>query len=277
MKNLIKKSNLLVNEALPYMQLFKGKIIIIKYGGAAMIKDKLKRSVMQDIAFLHTVGIKPVVVHGGGPFISDRMRQAKLKPEFVDGLRVTDAKTIEITREVFSEVSLEIIGTLSNLGVQAMPIHDAITVEQKNKKLGFVGEIKAIDTDKINAVLGQNVIPVISPLGRKGNQVYNINADTVATYLVASLCAEKLTILTDVDGVLENGKLISHLSIRAARQHIKKGVITKGMIPKIEACIHAVESGCKKAHLINGTIPHSLLFEIFTAHGIGTEIVKNGS
>jgi len=275
MEELIKKAHVLTEEALPYMQKFKNKIVVVKYGGNAMIHGK--KSVMKDIVLLKHVGILPVVVHGGGPFVTKEMEKLQLKAKFVNGLRVTDGETIKIIKKVFKKINNDINAVIKKLGGKSVSVDNVIMVKQKNKKLGLVGEIIKVDVGKIKKVLKKGSIPVISPLGVNG-KVYNINADDVATKVAVALKAEKLTILTDVDGVIENGKLISHLSINDANGFIKKKIITKGMIPKVKACVEAVKAGCKKAHLINGTIDHALLLEIFTDKGIGTEVVKqNGA
>jgi len=278
MEELIQKAHILTEEALPYMQKFKNKIVVIKYGGNAMVNGSLKKSVMKDIVLLKHVGILPVVVHGGGPFITEEMKKAKLKPKFVHGLRVTDEATIGIIKKVFKKINNEIKLDIGKSGGKAVSVDGAIIVKQNDKKLGLVGEIIKMDTGKIKKSIKKGNIPVISPLGvGKDKKSYNINADDVATKVAIVLKAEKLTILTNVSGVIENKKFISHLSIKDAHNHIKNKVVTKGMIPKVQACVEAVESGCKKAHLINGTISHALLLEIFTDKGIGTEIVKNES
>ncbi|MBW2975421.1 acetylglutamate kinase [Candidatus Woesearchaeota archaeon] len=278
MDDLIKKANILTEEALPYMQKFRNKVVVIKYGGNAMLNNSLKKSVMKDIVLLRHVGILPVVVHGGGPFINDEMKKEGLKPRFVHGLRVTDKPTITIIEKVFSKINKEIIKNIQRSGGKAVSVDDAITAEQKNDSLGLVGKVVKVNKEDIEEQLNKGNIPVISPLGKgKNNDIYNINADDAATKLAIGLKAEKLTIMTNVNGVIENKKLIPHLSINDAHKHIKNKVITEGMIPKVKACVEAVEAGCKKAHLINGTISHALLLEIFTDQGIGTEIVKNGS
>ncbi len=277
MKQLIKKGKMLIDEMLPYIQKFKGKIVVIKYGGNAMINDKLKSYVMKDIALLSTLGINPIIVHGGGPEITKQMKKKGIEPKFLNGLRVTDEKIINIIRKVFKKTNKEIQDMLSKLSIRSKSLEDCIFAKQKSVELCLVGEITGIDKEKIKNAVKKGVVPVISPLGKGNGVVYNINADTAATKIAIALKAEKLTVLTNVDGVMEDGKFISHLSINDALDKIKNQVITAGMIPKVEACIEAVESGCKKAHLINGTIEHSLLFEIFTDKGIGTEIVKNGN
>lgn len=242
-----------------------------------MVDDNLKKSVIKDIAFLKAVGIKPIIVHGGGPKISKAMEKNNITPNFINGLRVTDQQTINIVKEVFKEINNEIKSMLNDNDIVAESIQTCLQAEKKNEKLGFVGNVIGVDTEKIISILDKDKIPIISPLGYKDSQYYNINADTAATKLAIALNAEKLTILTNVDGVIINEKLISNLSIDDTIKNIKQKIITKGMIPKVQACIEAVEAGCQKAHLINGTVHHSLLFEIFTQEGIGTEIVKNGS
>ncbi len=273
--NHIEKAKILIDEALPYLHKFRGKVMVIKYGGKAMVNDLVKESVMKDVAFLKAVGIKPVIVHGGGPEVTREMEKLGAKPVFVNGLRVTDAETVEIIRKVFAKINDEIRAALKKMHCRSEALYDCMHVEQKDEKLGFVGEVKKVDVEKIKKMLDGGITSVISPLGTKDGQTYNINADSAAVKVAVALKAVKLTILTDVDGVMENGALIPHLSIAQARRLIKNGVITKGMIPKVEACMEAVEAGCRKAHLINGTVPHSLLFEIFTEEGIGTEVVGN--
>ena len=257
MKQLKQKINVLI-EALPYIKRYHGKIVVIKYGGNAM-RNNLKKSVMTDIVLLKHVGMSPVIVHGGGPEISKEMEKRNLKPVFIDGLRVTDKETVEVIERVFENINKDIFNLIKKCGGKPISIsgkdNKMIVVKQKDPKLGFVGEIKRINPEIVLSLLSQNYIPVISPVGvDKAGKVYNINADTAASSLASALGAEKLTILTDVLGVYENKKLISQLSIRSARKKIKKG--------------------CPKAHLIDGTIKHGLLLEIFTDKGVGTEIVK---
>ncbi|MBW2989896.1 acetylglutamate kinase [Candidatus Woesearchaeota archaeon] len=276
MDDLIKKASILT-EALPYMQKFRGRIAVIKYGGNAMASSSLKRSVMKDIVLLKHVGILPVIVHGGGPFINEEMKKKDVKPVFVEGLRVTDKETISVVKDVFRKINDEIKEIIREEGGKAVSVNHAIIAEQKSRQLGLVGTVIKIDKGMIKDAIDKGNIPVISPLGTGGEETYNINADDAATKIAVALKAEKMTLLTNVDGVIEKGKLISHLSIKDAHRHIRNKVITEGMIPKVKACVEAVEAGCRKAHLINGMISHALLLEIFTDKGIGTEIVKNGS
>lgn len=275
MKDSIEKAHILAEEALPYIQEFKNKIVVIKYGGNAMVNGKLKKSVMKDIALLKHVGINPIIVHGGGPEISKEMKKADIKPKFINGLRYTDKKTMGIVKKVCIKINKEIVDMLKNEKCKAKNLTDnLIKTKIKDKKLGLVGTITKVDKNKISKEIKNGIIPVISPIGYNGKNYNNINADTVATKIAEAVKAEKLTILTNVDGVYEKGKLVSHLSIDDAKKGVKKGVINKGMIPKVLACVNAVNKGVKKAHLIDGTFKHSILLEIFTDKGIGTEIVK---
>ena len=273
--NLNNKTQVLI-EALPYIKKYHGKIVVIKFGGNAMSEIK---PVIEDIVLLKHIGIKPVVVHGGGPEIDKELKKAKIKTRFINGLRYTDNKTIKIVEKVFSKINKNIILNLKKHGAKAINAPGIIKVKQKNPKLGLVGEITKINDNKILKIINNGFIPVISPLGTgNGSKHYNINADTAASNVAVALKAEKLTILTNVNGVMINGKLQPHIDFKAAKKEIKKGVINKGMIPKVEACIYAVKNKCPKAHLINGLVPHSLLLEIFTDKGIGTEIVyKNNA
>ena len=275
MEHLKIKAELLTEEMLPYIQKFKNKIFVIKYGGNAMVDDEAKESVMKDIALLLNVGIKPVIVHGGGPHINAAMQKQDITPVFKNGLRVTDDKTMAIICDVFHEINREIRNILANFSVNSIEINDCLIAKQKDKHLGRVGTVIGIMSRKINTALNNETIPVISSIGldETGN-CYNVNADTAATKIAVNLSAEKLTILTNVNGVSKKSELISHLTIDYANDLIKQEIITGGMIPKVEACIEAVQYGCRKAHLINGIVSHSLLFEIFTNKGVGTEIVK---
>jgi len=265
-----------LSEALPYIKKYSGKIFVIKYGGNAMIDKDMQNSVMQDIALLKHVGINPIVVHGGGPSINKEMQKAEIKPKFVKGLRYTDKKTMSIVRKVCLEINKEIQDMLKEHNCKAENLTNGlIKTKIKNKELGLVGEVISVNDKKLLNKIKKGIIPIISPVGFDGKNFNNINADTVATKVAEAVQAEKLTILTNVEGVYEEGKLITHLSIKGAKKGIKKGVISKGMIPKVLACVNAVNKGVKKAHLVDGTIKNSLLLEIFTNKGIGTEIVKN--
>ena len=206
------------------------------------------------------------------------LKKIGIKPKFIHGLRYTDSKTIRVVEEVFNRINNEIVFNVINHGAKSINANGYIKVMQKSHELGLVGEITDIDTNPLIKIIDSSFIPVISPLGIGSNgKSYNINADTTASHVAVSLKAEKLTILTDVDGVMINGKLLSHLDFKTAKKEIGKGNINKGMIPKVEACIHAVNNKCPKAHLLNGLTPHSLLLEMFTDQGLGTDVVfKNG-
>lgn len=262
-----------LNEALPYITEFNKKIIVVKIGGRVI--DDVE-SIMDDVALLKHMGMNPLVVHGGGPSINKEMEKEGIVPKFVNGLRYTDEKTVETVKKIFSKINKNIVNNLVKNKVKAITVHEAFITKQLNKKLGFVGKIIGIEKELITDLIHSGYIPVISPIGIDDNdQCYNINADTAASEIAVRLKAEKLTILTDVDGILIRGKLQSHMDIKTAEEEIKSGEINKGMIPKVMAGITAVKNNCHKAHLINGLTPHSILMEIFTDKGIGTEIVKN--
>ncbi len=278
MEKLKQKAETLI-EALPYIKKYHGKIVVVKYGGNAMVNKKIKNNVMEDIVLLKHIGISPVIVHGGGPDISKEMLKARIKPVFVRGQRVTDNATLNIVERVFERINKEIVLLLKKHGGKAITIsgkdNKLIEVKQKDPSLGYVGEIKNINPHIIKSLIKEGYIPVISTIGvGKNNHSYNVNADSAATAIAVALKAEKLTILTDVEGVFIHNSKVSHLPIKEAKKYIKKGIINKGMIPKVEACMYAVKKGCPKAHLINGTTKHALLLEFFTDKGIGTEIVR---
>ena len=275
MEHLKVKAELLTEEMLPYIQKFKNKIFVIKYGGNAMVDNDAKECVMKDIALLMNVGIKPIIVHGGGPHINEVMNKHGITPVFKNGLRVTDDKTMAIICHVFHEINQEIRDIFAKFNVKSIEVNDCLLAEQKDESLGRVGTVLGVKIEKIKTALNNETIPVISSIGidHSGNY-FNINADTAATKIAINLSVEKMTILTNVNGVSQKNELISHLTIDNAYDLIKQEIITGGMIPKVEACIEAVQNGCNKAHLINGIVSHSLLFEIFTNKGVGTEIVK---
>ncbi|MDD5503672.1 MAG: acetylglutamate kinase [Candidatus Thermoplasmatota archaeon] len=275
MYNTQQKIQMLV-EVLPYIKKYSGKIVVIKYGGNAMTDEEGKKSVIADVALLRQVGICPVFVHGGGPEINREMQKANIKPVFVNGLRYTDKKTMGIVRKVSANINGEMVKMFKDGGCKAENATDGLMKTAiKNSSLGLVGEIVEVDSGRILQLIEKGIIPVISPVGHDGTNYTNINADTVASKVAEAVNAEKLTILTNVEGVYENGKLIPHLSVSGAKEGIKKGFISGGMIPKVLACVNAVNKGVKKAHLVDGTVKHSLLLEIFTDKGIGTEVVKD--
>ena len=281
----ISKAKVLI-EALPYIKAFRGKTVVIKYGGAAMTDPKLKPEVMQDIVLMKYVGMKPVIVHGGGPEITKAMQAMGKQPVFVDGRRVTDLETMQITEMVLvGKLNQEIVALLNGHGGAAVGLSgkdgNLITARKLvtgGADLGFVGEVTAIRPEVINTLDRDQFIPVIAPVGRdeEGN-TYNINADDVAAAVATALGADKLVLLTDVPGILSNpqeaGSLLSTLHVSAIDDMIARGVITGGMQPKVRACERALQGGVGKTHIIDGRIPHALLLEIFTDRGIGTEMV----
>lgn len=294
MINSVEKAEVLI-EALPYMQKFAGKTIVIKYGGNAMINDEFKRSVIQDIILLKYVGMRPVVVHGGGPEITATLKKFGKKSEFISGLRVTDAETVAIAEMVLvGKINTEIVSLLNHYGARAVGLSgkDADLIiaakhlakihedgQSRELDIGFVGDVTQINKGIIETLLDQNYIPVVAPIGvgLKG-ETYNINADYVAGELAGALGAEKLLLLTDVEGIYrdynDKSSFISTLSFVEAQEMIKHGTIGGGMIPKVEACVRALTRGAAKTHIIDGRLAHSLLLEVLTDEGIGTEVIK---
>jgi|TARA_B100001964_G_scaffold245444_1_gene332426 acetylglutamate kinase len=265
----------IIIEALPYIKKYNNKIVVIKFGGNVITKSE---NVIEDIVLLKNIGIKPVIVHGGGPELTAKLKKLEITSKFINGLRYTGENTIKIAEKVFNKINNEITGKIIHHGTKSVNANDCIKVKQKNPELGLVGEITEINKEKLMETINSGLIPVISPIGTGNDKKsYNINADTTAAHVAVSLNAEKFTILTDVNGIIVDGKLLSHIDFNTAKKEIKKSNINKGMIPKVEACIYAVKNKCPKAHLLNGLTPHSILLEIFTDKGIGTEIVyKNG-
>lgn len=284
-------------ETLPYMQLFAGKTVVIKYGGNAMINEELKQQVIKDIVLMKCVGMRPVVVHGGGPEITGFLKQLGKQSSFVSGLRVTDTETVEVAEMVLAgKINSEIVSLLNRQGAKAVglsgkdanlvvaekhlaEVHENGTVRQVD--IGFVGDVVKINAGLLRTLLDQDYIPVIAPIGSGTDYAtYNINADYVAGEIAGALEAEKLILLTDVEGIYRNyhdkSTFISTLTFENAKEMIQEGIIDGGMIPKVEACIRALSGGAVKTHIIDGRQPHSLLLEIFTSEGIGTEIVKEG-
>ncbi len=282
-------------EALPYIQQFYGKTIVIKYGGNAMINDDLKEKVMQDIALMKYVGIRPVIVHGGGPDITGFLKKVGKESDFVAGLRVTDEETIEIAEMVLDgKVNSEIVNLLNRRGVRAVGLsgkdaglikaHKKLATvyegeDTKKVDIGYVGEVEQVDTGILEDLLKQGYVPIIAPIGVGDNgESYNINADYVAAEIAGALQAEKLLLLTDIEGIYKDfndkSSFISTLHLPEAKQYIKEGIIAGGMIPKVEACLTALEQGAGKTHIIDGRLAHSIILEIFTSRGIGTQVVR---
>lgn len=287
------KANVLV-EALPYIEDFYGKIVVIKYGGNAMINDVLKEKVMEDIALMRFVGIHPVIVHGGGPEITGFLQKLGKESSFVSGLRVTDEETVEVAEMVLDgKINSEIVKRMNRRGVRAVGLsgEDANLIRAKKKlatiyedetpkevDIGYVGEVASINTDILETLIQNDYVPVIAPIGiGVGGENYNINADYVAAKVAGALQAERLILLTDIEGVYKDfndkDSFISILTAAKAREYIKDGTIKGGMIPKIEACLSALDDGVAKAHIIDGRLPHSLILEMFTAEGVGTQVI----
>lgn len=267
-------------QALPYIQKYNNKIVVIKYGGSAMKSEQLKKSVMLDVVLLSLIGIKIVLVHGGGFEITETLSALGKKSEFIDGLRVTDAETAQIVQMVLSgKINKGLVNLLQSIGGKAMGLSGAdghmIKAKMLDEKLGFVGEITKITTEPITDLLENGYIPVIATVGcdRDGN-IYNINADTATAKIAAALKAESLILMTDTKGILSDKNdecsLIPEIKIEDAPKLISKGIISGGMIPKIDCCITAIKEGVKKVVIIDGRVPHSILIEILTDEGIGT-------
>lgn len=295
MEHAEKKAGTLI-EALPYIQEFYGKTIVIKYGGNAMINEELKQKVMEDVSLLKYVGMRPVIVHGGGPDITQFLKKVGKQSAFVSGLRVTDEETVEIAEMVLDgKVNSDIVNMLNCRGVKAVGLSgkDAGLIKaskklatvydeagkQANVDIGYVGQVAAIDTSILDTLLDNGYIPVIAPIGvGDDGESYNINADYVAAEIAGALKAEKLLLLTDTEGVYKDFEdkdtFISTLTVTEAKDYIKTGIISGGMIPKIEACLKSIESGTNKVHIIDGRQPHSIILELLTSSGIGTQVIK---
>lgn len=280
------KAEILI-EALPYIQRFSGKIIVIKYGGSAMLDDELKMKVIKDAVLLKLVGFKPVIVHGGGKEINRWVDKVGMEHEFIDGFRVTDGDTMELVEMVLSKVNKDLVAKVQSLGVNAAGISGKdgglIKVKKKmpeGKDIGFVGDIVSVDTKLVEDLIEKDFLPVIFPLGMDDEfNTYNVNADEAAAAIATGLHAEKLVYLSDVEGVREDPdnpeSVLSELFVHEAEELIEKGVISGGMLPKIQNCIDALKGGITRIHIMDGRIPHSLLLEIFTNKGIGTAILSD--
>ena len=274
-----------LTQALPYIKRYNGKTVVIKYGGNAMVNEHLKEQVMEDIVLLWLIGVKVVLVHGGGPEISDIMNKLGKVPEFVDGLRVTDKETVDIVQMVLAgKVNKSLVTFLESKGGNAMGISGIdgglIKATIKNPKLGFVGKITDVNITPVEDLLGKGYIPVISTVAsdNEGN-VYNINGDTAAARIAGALGAERLIMMTDIAGILKDkddpSTLIPHVTIEEAEQLKKDGIISGGMIPKVDCCIDAISHGVKNVVIMDGRVPHSILMEILTDEGAGTMVKGN--
>lgn len=275
----------ILTQALPYIQKYYNKIIVVKYGGNAMINETLKEQVMEDIILLHLTGVKVVLVHGGGPEITDTLNKIGKESVFVDGLRVTDKETVDVVQMVLAgKINKGLVNMLEIKGGNAIGISGLdghmIRAEMKDEKLGFVGRITDVDVTMINDLLEKGYIPVVSTIGcdDKGN-VYNINADTAAAYIAGAMEAERLITMTDIEGILrdkdDHSSIIPCIDIKGAQELFSTGAVSGGMIPKVQCCIDAIHRGVKKVTILDGRVPHALLIETLTDEGAGTMIVRD--
>lgn len=286
MQQYLEKAEVLI-EALPYIQRFNRKIIVVKYGGSAMVDDELKQHVIQDVTLLKLVGFKPIIVHGGGKEINRWVEKVGMEPNFIHGLRVTDEETMEVAEMVLGKVNKSLVQLVQSLGVRAIGISgkDGGLLKVKKKlsngaDIGFVGEVEEVQTDILHDLLEKDFLPIICPVGMDENfQTYNINADDAACAIARAMQAEKLAFLTDIEGVYkdpkDSGSLISELSVSEAKGLMKEGNIGGGMLPKLQNCIDAIEHGVSRVHILDGRIAHCLLLEFFTNRGIGTAIIED--
>lgn len=290
MDKYIEKASILI-EALPYIQRLSGKTVVIKYGGSAMLSESLSEKIMQDVTLLKYVGVNPILVHGGGNDINRMLKKFEIEPKFHNGLRITDSDTMNVVQMVLTgKINKDIVAQLGVAGTKAIGLcgKDANLIQAEKKvasdgtDLGHVGKITGINTDLLDLLAKDEYIPVIAPIGvGKDGESYNINADTVAGEIASALRAEKLMFLTDIDGIRivpnDPDTLIFDITIDEIYQYIESGVISGGMLPKVDGCIKAIENGVKRTHILNGTIPHPILLEIFTDTGIGTMVRKSRS
>lgn len=286
MEQVLEKAQVLI-EALPYIQRFNRKIIVVKYGGSAMVDDELKKQVIQDVTLLKLVGFKPIIVHGGGKEISRWVEKVGMEPNFINGLRVTDEPTMEIAEMVLNKVNKSLVKLVQELGVNAIGISGKdgglLKVEKKlsaGQDIGFVGEITEVNPKILHDLLEKDFLPIVCPIGMDDEfNTYNINADDAACAIARAVAAEKLAFLTDIEGVYKDpddpATLISELNVTEARELITDGFIGGGMLPKLNNCIDAIENGVSRVHILDGRIAHCLLLEIFTNKGIGTAILDD--
>lgn len=286
MEQLLEKASVLI-EALPYIQKYNRKIIVVKYGGSAMTDVELQKKVIADVTLLKLVGFKPIIVHGGGKEISRWVDKVGKTPEFVNGLRVTDAETMEIAEMVLGKVNKSLVSMVQELGVKAVGISGKdgglLKVDKKyadGKDIGFVGDIKEVDSKILFDLLEKDFLPIVAPIGLDENfRSYNINADDAACEIAKAVGAEKLAFLTDIEGLYrdinDKSSFISRISASKARELIDSGIIGGGMLPKLNNCTSAIESGVSRVHILDGRMPHCLLLEIFTKKGIGTAIIAD--
>lgn len=286
MQKYLDKAEVLI-EALPYIQRFNRRIIVVKYGGSAMVDEELKAQVIKDVTLLKLVGFKPIIVHGGGKEISRWVGKVGMEPEFKNGLRVTDADTMELAEMVLGKVNKSLVQLVEGLGVRAIGISGKdgklLSVKKKyagGEDIGFVGEVKEVNATVLYDLLEKDFLPIVCPVGLDDeNNTYNINADDAACAIARAMRAEKLAFLTDIEGVYKDpndpATLISELTVSEAHKLVQDGFIGGGMLPKIHNCVDAIEHGVSRVHILDGRIPHCLLLEIFTNKGIGTAILND--
>ena len=284
MKQYLDKAEVLI-EALPYIQKFNRKVIVVKYGGSAMVDENLKKRVIEDVTLLKLVGFKPIIVHGGGKEISRWVSKVGMEPKFINGLRVTDEPTMELAEMVLGKVNKELVQMVESLGVRAIGLSGKdggllnVTKKYSNgEDIGYVGEIQKVNADILWDLLDKDFLPIVCPIGLDDSfHTYNINADDAACAIARAMNAEKLAFLTDIEGVYKDpndpSTLISELQISEAKEFIEKGYIGGGMLPKLNNCIDAIDNGVSRVHILDGRIAHCLLLEIFTNRGIGTAIL----
>lgn len=284
MENWLQKANVLI-EALPYIQRFQGKTIVVKYGGSAMVDHELKKSVIRDVALLKLVGFRPIIVHGGGKEITRWTKKLGIETNFVNGLRVTDKATMDVAEMVLNKINKGLASMMEKVGVHAVGIcgkdGSVLRVDKKlsgGKDIGFVGEVKEVNTGLLNTLLDNDIVPVVCPIGSDDNyHSFNINADDAACAIATAMGAAKLAFLTDIEGVyrdpLDKSSLISELTVAEAEELMKSGNVGGGMLPKIQNCVDAIWSGVSRVHILDGRIAHCLLLEFFTNRGVGTAIV----
>ncbi len=286
MENWLQKAQVL-NEALPYIQRFHGKIMVVKYGGSAMVDHELKKSVIRDVALLKLVGFRPIIVHGGGKEITKWVNKAGLETRFVNGLRVTDKETMEIAEMVLNKINKGLVSMMEKLGVHAVGISGKdgtlLKVDKKlsrGQDIGYVGEIREVNTELLEKLLNDDFVPVICPIGSDdAYHSYNINADDAACAIASAMGASKLAFLTDIEGVyrnpLDKSSLISEMTIPEAEEFLASGMAGGGMLPKLQNCIEAMKAGVSRVHILDGRIEHCLLLEFFTDRGVGTAIIND--
>lgn len=282
MQELVEKASILI-EALPYIKKFRGKELLIKYGGSALTFEDIRENVLRDLVFLNYVGIKPILIHGGGTFITDNLKKRGVQSQFVNGLRVTTKETIDVVIDTLADLNMNIVHDLNRLGARAIGLsgHDAeilnVVRHTTEGDVGYVGDVTSVNLTPLKELTEFNIIPVIYPIGidEKG-EAYNVNADEAAAKIAVAMGVQKLMVLTNVKGIMtdpaDENSLLSSVSADEVQDLIDRKIVTGGMIPKVRCCMTALRGGVKKAHIIDGRIPHSLLLEIFTDQGIGTEI-----